>query len=685
MCEMMKHSAAIGQRRSSVSLRTLCCTASLAILANIPAMADSISFSQTNYSFNEVQGTVPLQVEFISDYGGACDFTVPVRNFFDTGNGIIMGSATSGVDQDYTLDTTVLTFSVNGAGAYSAIVNLTLNDDAVAEPMEDIILSFGPTELIVNSDCSVPPFYDIPVSPTNVAIYDSYTQQAALSLEGPPGETVFATFDINTASVPLGISSLQEFDGTAPGPAVISPKTVTQAAQTVITYSYTIPEDAIVGQSFVDTITIEPIMLVGPTGVVGDAPQEIDIPVTINTVMPETTGSSHSRLDRAWQSLCSNNQENVKLSAQCAKTPGLLLDEKQQRDLSPEEMVAMANGSASMMNSQMKNVFYQQRARRSGVTGVDLNHLSFMLAGQEVPLGRLMGHYLEQQAAASDAGIGSRWSAFATGRIFNSGKKEASAFGSGYDFDTYGLTLGADYQLSDQLFLGGAVGYSQMKSSFGNDGGDMDVNANTFIVYGGYFTANNLYIDGSAFYTLSDYDFTRKINSFATQVNGDAGGDQYAISLSMGMDFNANKLLMAPYGRLEYIRNGIDAYTESGGGGLALDVESQDVISRTSTLGGRFSYAASMRWGVLVPTAHAEWVHEYSNSSRDIVARFAQDPNGLTFATPVGAPDSNYFNWGLGLSATLPAGRSLFISYERVTAKDLMQYTIYVGGRMEFN
>ena len=91
MKEITKHLSIV--RGKPAGLSALCCTASLAILASTPAMADSIAFSQQSYSFNEVQGTVQLPVDYVSDYGGACTFEVPVQDFFDTGEGIIAGNA----------------------------------------------------------------------------------------------------------------------------------------------------------------------------------------------------------------------------------------------------------------------------------------------------------------------------------------------------------------------------------------------------------------------------------------------------------------------------------------------------------------------------------------------------------------------------------------------------------------
>ena len=142
--------------------------------------------------------------------------------------------------------------------------------------------------------------------------------------------------------------------------------------------------------------------------------------------------------------------------------------------------------------------------------------------------------------------------------------------------------------------------------------------------------------------------------------------------------------MMSPYLRLDYIDTSIDAYEESGGAGLALQVDAQDISSLTTALGGRFNYTFNMSWGVLVPAFSLEWVHEYKDDKREIIARFKEAPS-QSFATPVDETDTDYLNIGLGINATFPEGRVLFMNFDTVAEqKNFNDYTLHLGGRMEF-
>ncbi|WP_455203508.1 autotransporter domain-containing protein, partial [Kaarinaea lacus] len=268
--------------------------------------------------------------------------------------------------------------------------------------------------------------------------------------------------------------------------------------------------------------------------------------------------------------ICNNQNPTGDLAARCAELDGLNRSQALQ-DMSPEEMAAMGTGSINMAQGQIKTVFYQQQARRKGIKGVDLNRLSLNYGGQTIPAGQILGGLLDQATggAAGDQNKGGRWSGFVSGRV-NAGDKQATDIDSGYDYDTVGLTAGADYMFSDQFFLGGALGYAAMASEFGNNGGDLDISSTSLLAYGSYFTPNNLYADFSLIYGMNGYGFNRNIASFNTKTSGDTDGDQFSLSLSGGMDFYSKSLMMSPYLRLDYIDTSIDAYEESGGAGLAL-------------------------------------------------------------------------------------------------------------------
>jgi len=664
------------RRHNTLNLPIICCMASLSLLASADTLADSIKFSQNQYTVNEAQGTATLQVDLTIDgYGGPCEVNIPI---LDTPRQEPISAATvASPNSDFTIDTKILRISVTEqnssaqiAATYSGNVTLSIHPDDIIEETEHFGLYFGAPEVVSGSCFNLSPL-DTSQS-TTIAIENRFTQFSTLTLNANPGQRATATFSIDTVLDGLKLSSDQEESGrTRISPDFIS---VENSLPATITYEYDIPEDAPIGEQFTDTIRITTNQDVSFSA--------IAIPVEINVQTGPSQKVTTQTLGNAWDSLCASAQAPADL---CGDITGDQLTQQQRRDLSPEELTAMGVGVINITKNHMRTIIKQQRARRSSVKAVDLTNVSAMIDGQVIPVGKIIDGYLSNQlqtgGSAGEASIGTPWSFFATGS-YNNGEKDATKNDDGFDFDTTGLTLGGDYRMSGNLFLGGAFGYANMTSDFANQGGGLDIDDTSLTFYGIYNT-DVFHVDWSLHYGQVGFEFTRKIGSFSTETQGDTDADKYALSVTLGMDYNQNAWLLTPYVRVDYIDTTIDSFQETGGNGLALDINSQDVTSTTTALGGNFSYATSMSWGILTPTAHLEWVHEYNDDDRSIIAAFAANP-GVSFATPVDDPDKDFFVWSLGVSAVFPEGRSLFINYEGVSLQENQSNgTLYIGGRMD--
>ena len=92
-----------------------------------------------------------------------------------------------------------------------------------------------------------------------------------------------------------------------------------------------------------------------------------------------------------------------------------------------------------------------------------------------------------------------------------------------------------------------------------------------------------------------------------------------------------------------------------------------------------------MSWGVLSPYARFTYVSEQENDSQVIDARFASDPTNTLIAIQSDDPDTNFFRWGVGLSALFANGFSAFIDYDSVTSLDTIDYgEVTAGVRFTF-
>ena len=132
-----------------------------------------------------------------------------------------------------------------------------------------------------------------------------------------------------------------------------------------------------------------------------------------------------------------------------------------------------------------------------------------------------------------------------------------------------------------------------------------------------------------------------------------------------------------------------DAYDETlnagVGSGLGLAVDERELTSMTAVLGGKFTWALSRDWGILMPHAQVEWEHEFEDDPQQLAARFLHDPTHTTIRATGAEVDTDYFNIGFGLSALFANGRSAFLYYEHLAGSEgLSQDNLSIGVRLEF-
>ncbi len=364
--------------------------------------------------------------------------------------------------------------------------------------------------------------------------------------------------------------------------------------------------------------------------------------------------------------------------------------------LAPDEVVSQGTAVIEASNLQVMNINSRLIAVRAGATGFVLSGLNIRIEDQTLP-GYVMNALVKGKAkggAAGDVpGIAGRWGGFINGNI-SFGDKDDSDNETGFEFDSQGITIGADYRLSSQAVIGGAMGITRNKSEFNGNSGKMDMDGAHLTAYGTYYKNERFYLDGLIKIGSNNYDTRRRVSRTEDplqQAMGNTDGQEYSLSLSGGYKNNHGALSYGPYGRLSYTQAEIDAYTESAsdptvkGSGSVLSILDQEVDSLTAVVGGQLSYAISKPSGVYLPQARFEWEHQFSDDSRTLSAQFVHDPNRSVFGISTDDPDRDYFNLGLGMTMVIAGGKSGFVFYEtRLDQENLTQHWIKAGLRIEF-
>lgn len=368
------------------------------------------------------------------------------------------------------------------------------------------------------------------------------------------------------------------------------------------------------------------------------------------------------------------------------------------QELTGEELNAAVSTSVDFGGMQRANIAARLIALRSASGSAALAQLA--------PQDRnLLSLGAGGSAGDGDAGLGGRLGVFLNGRI-GSGSKDTTDLEAGYDVDTTGLTLGADYRLNDQFVIGAAVSYGKTDSDFDNNsaglsGGSYESDGYSLALFGGWMGERS-YVDLIASFGQLDHESRRRVSytlGFAAPdpalgdlttdwdatATGNTDGDLYSFGASYGYNFGKGPWSFGPTLAISYLKAEVDGFAESGAPGLELTYDDQDGESLQLQAGIDVAYAASMSWGVLSPYARFVYINEQENDSQLVGVRYSSDPLGTVFGVQSDDPDTSFFRWGIGVSTLFANGFSMFLDYDAVAGYDTVDYgEVTFGVRFSF-
>jgi outer membrane autotransporter protein len=352
--------------------------------------------------------------------------------------------------------------------------------------------------------------------------------------------------------------------------------------------------------------------------------------------------------------------------------------------------------------AQVRNLGTRISALRAGVRGLSFKGFDLQIDGQNLPMELIAEAYRDTGQHGGGASndnqlLTSRLGVFITGDI-STGEKDETDLETGLDFDTAGITIGADYRITNQFILGGAIGFIDTEAELQDDLGDLDTQGISLSLFGTYYSPQNYFVDFSATFGSNEFDQKRQIvytlDGFADvnqTLKADYDGNMVSLFVGSGYDFNRGPWSFGPRADLEYIRSEVDGFTEeisnptADGGGWSTRVDDTDQRWLTLNLGGKVSYMHSADWGVLIPYARLDWLHEFENDAQVITAHFIEDPAGLGIEMHTDDPDRDYLRLRFGTSAQFQNGVVGFVDFGTLLAhSEWSSHTISAGVRMEF-
>ena len=286
--------------------------------------------------------------------------------------------------------------------------------------------------------------------------------------------------------------------------------------------------------------------------------------------------------------------------------------------------------------------------------------------------------------------LGAGWSAFASadvGRL----KRRDGINEAPFDGDTWALGAGLDWAPRADWRFGLMLNHAREDLDFLGSDGRTRIRYTGAMLLGGWMASDSVSIDAYAGRLDGDYDLRRSIDytllsgvSVQALATADASATRNLAGLGATWSHARQAWEWQLSGGLDWQRTRIDAYTESGGAGLALVVPGRTISSRRARLDLGLARTVSTGWGVWQPQARLGWRHEFANGARPLAVNFAADANGTPVVFDTDDADNNWGEAGLGAVFVFTGGHSAFIEWRtRFGHAFLDEQLLALGWRIE--
>ncbi|MFA5122134.1 autotransporter domain-containing protein [Zavarzinia sp.] len=225
------------------------------------------------------------------------------------------------------------------------------------------------------------------------------------------------------------------------------------------------------------------------------------------------------------------------------------------------------------------------------------------------------------------------------------GTIDSTATAMGSDIEGRSVSLGGDYALAPNVFLGAGATIATVTNSLDNDTDSQDTSAYNLYLAAAYATAQ-YYLDAVVQAGYLNQDTTREAGG--NTLTGNTTGFSWGAEISGAYDFELAKgMTIGPVASLRYASVSLKSYQESGGP-FAASIGDQSYDSLVSSLGAQFALetAVSATEDLRV-TLRGAWEHDFLDGA-DAVS-VAQITTGNSFIVTPDTNDENWFAVGAGI------------------------------------
>jgi outer membrane lipase/esterase len=257
---------------------------------------------------------------------------------------------------------------------------------------------------------------------------------------------------------------------------------------------------------------------------------------------------------------------------------------------------------------------------------------------------------------------------FASGDA-NFGSRSTTATNAGFNVDVKGVTVGADYPITNHIALGVAVSAANTNDQLNDNRGKVAIEGTSVSVYGSY-TQNRFYSDLLVNYGWNNFKIDRNINVTGfNPATANPSGTQLSFRLNGGYELGSKDLFFGPIAGIRYTNSNIGGYTEQNGDILNLKVNPQFTQSVILNVGAQVAYPFKTSFGKVSPYIAGNFEHEFVQNSRQLVTELLTQP-GIPIRTQIAPTDRDFVRLSFGCNTEFTNDLSASLGYETILGKD---------------
>ena len=194
-------------------------------------------------------------------------------------------------------------------------------------------------------------------------------------------------------------------------------------------------------------------------------------------------------------------------------------------------------------------------------------------------------------------------------------ERQATIASNGFTLDSVGGTIGTEYRINNNAFVGAAFDYSNPRARFFNNAGTTEANAFQIGGYGAWTNAH-FFAQGLATYGWLNYRNSRQ--GVVDTITSNPDGTSFVVAGKVGYLFDAGRNQIGPIGGLTYARAKVNAYTESGDPVLTLAVGQQVAEALIGSVGAQFRFPFLINGRMISPYVNLTMDDDFIGNGRII-------------------------------------------------------------------